>query len=85
MITAFQTGNLFPIGTSMATGQSDVVVYGSVHFKSTASAGPHGFPDGAYFENVNGELDGKGIPRFTQRQTDMKLAKLGLSSRSARR
>jgi len=53
------------IGTSQTTGRTDVVVYGSIHLKSSPHGGmkAHGWPDQNYFFNVGEELDSQNVPK----------------------
>lgn len=60
---AFARGLLFNVGTSLTTNQSNVVVWASVHHKTSKSGGPHGFPDPAFFVNCNEELSALGVPK----------------------
>ena len=65
---AFQRGLTFVVGTSMTTGQQNVVTWSSVHHKTNPSGGAraHGFPDPGYFANVNEELNNLGVPNDDQ-------------------
>ena len=65
IIAAFESGKMFPIGTSMTTGLTDTVTYGSIHLKSAKRGGQavHGWPDVAYFRIVNEEQDAGNVPR----------------------
>ena len=59
---AFSKGLTFTVGTSLSTGQGDVVTWASIHHKTSISGGAHGFPDPSYFYNCNDELDAVGVP-----------------------
>lgn len=61
---AFAHGLTFSIGTSQTSGAQNVVIWGSIHHKTSRSGGgaAHGFPDSNYFVNCNGELDALGVP-----------------------
>ena len=65
IVTAFLTGKMMFVGTSMTTGLSNVVTYGSIHLKSQIRGGSrvHGWPDASYFANVNEELDSSNVPK----------------------
>lgn len=65
---AFQRGLTFVVGTSMTTGQQNVVTWSSIHHKTNPSGGAraHGFPDPGYFANVNEELNNLGVPSDDQ-------------------
>jgi len=60
---AFSQGLTFVVGTSMTTGATDAVTWGTIHHKTSPSNGPHGFPDPNYFSNCNSELDNAGVPK----------------------
>ena len=62
---AFSSGKILVVGTSQTTGQSDLVVYGSIHLKSSQRGGvnAHGWPDPNYFHNVGEELDSQNVPK----------------------
>lgn len=60
---AFQHGLTFDVGTSLTTGKMNVVVWTSIHHKTSLSGGSHGWPDPAYFLNCNEELDALGVPQ----------------------
>jgi len=59
---AFSQGLTFVVGTSMTTGATDAVTWGTIHHKTSPTNGPHGFPDPNYFSNCNSELDNAGVP-----------------------
>ena len=59
---AFSKGLTFTVGTSLSTGQGNVVTWASVHHKTSISGGSHGYPDPSYFYNCNDELDSLGVP-----------------------
>lgn len=61
---AFMKGLTFVVGTSLTTGQRNVVTWASIHHKTNVSGGPrtHGFPDAGFFVNCNEELDGLSVP-----------------------
>ncbi|GKY93857.1 E3 ubiquitin-protein ligase dtx3l [Mayamaea pseudoterrestris] len=63
LVYAFEHGLTFTIGTSLSTGQLNVVTWASIHHKTSRSGGAHGFPDNSYFWNCNDELDALGVPR----------------------
>eukprot|EP00249_Psilotum_nudum_P022170 c28402_g1_i1 orf=50-1366(+) len=54
---------LFRVGTSVTTGQSDVVVWSGIHHKTRMTGGSsnHGYPDENYFERVKKELADVGV------------------------
>jgi deltex-like protein len=60
---AFAHGLTFTVGTSLTSGKSNVVVWTSIHHKTSASGQPYGFPDPGYFFNCNDELDAAGVPQ----------------------
>ena len=60
---AFKHGMMFDVGTSLTTGRKNVVVWNSIHHKTSISGGAHGWPDPAYFLNCNEELDALGVPQ----------------------
>ena len=59
---AFTRGLTFTVGTSLTSGATNVVVWGSIHHKTSSSGGVHGYPDVGYFFNCNAELDALGVP-----------------------
>jgi len=61
---AFMRGLTFVVGTSLTTGQQNVITWASIHHKTNRSGGvlAHGYPDANYFSNVNEELDSLGVP-----------------------
>eukprot|EP01015_Nassula_variabilis_P034627 TRINITY_DN8563_c0_g2_i2.p2 TRINITY_DN8563_c0_g2~~TRINITY_DN8563_c0_g2_i2.p2 ORF type:complete len:170 (-),score=24.07 TRINITY_DN8563_c0_g2_i2:139-648(-) len=61
--TAFERKLIFTVGTSVTTGQSNVVVWNGIHHKTNISGGPayFGYPDETYFNRVKQELAAKGI------------------------
>ena len=54
---AFRHGLTFAVGTSLTTGQSNMVCWQSIHHKTNLAGGAHGFPDDNYFRNCNEALD----------------------------
>jgi deltex-like protein len=59
---AWTHGLTFRVGTSLTTGQHNVVTWTSIHHKTSLAGGPYGFPDIGYFSNSNEELDSLGVP-----------------------
>ena len=62
LVYAFAHGLTFTVGTSLTTGQSNVITWASIHHKTSPRQGPHGFPDFGYFLNVHEDLDALGVP-----------------------
>ena len=60
---AFQCGLTFGVGSSLTSGQTNVIHWGSIHHKTSLSGGAHGFPDENYFRNCNEDLDALGVPK----------------------
>ena len=60
---AFRHGLTFDVGTSLTTGKHNVVIWSSIHHKTSLSGGAHGWPDPAFFLNCNEELDALGVPQ----------------------
>ena len=62
---AWMKGLCFTVGTSMATGRSNVITLNSVYHKTSRNAGAmyYGFPDPNYFPDCNVELDALGVPK----------------------
>lgn len=60
---AFERGQLFRIGTSVTTGQNNVVVWGGMHQKTAKHGGPaaHGWPDDTHLQRLQSEAACKGI------------------------
>jgi len=59
---AWMHGLTFQIGTSLTTGMGNVVIWSSIHHKTSLSGGVHGFPDPNYIINVNEALSALGVP-----------------------
>lgn len=59
---AFQHGLTFTVGTSMASGQANVITWSSIRHKTDRSGGRHGFPDENYFVDANADLDLLDVP-----------------------
>ncbi|KAG0585421.1 hypothetical protein M758_2G010100 [Ceratodon purpureus] len=61
--TAWDRRLLFSVGTSITTGQRDVVTWSGVHHKTNTWGGPtnFGYPDATYFARVKAELAEKGV------------------------
>ena len=51
------------VGTSLTTGQPNVIVWDGVHHKTNTSGGStnFGWPDATYFSRVKDELKAKGV------------------------
>ena len=60
---AFALGHLFMVGDSVTTGQSNVVVWGGIHQKTSLNGGKsaHGWPDDTYFRRLQAECFVKGV------------------------
>ena len=63
LVEAFQRKLTFKVGTSITTGQSNVVVWQGIHHKTSPSGGTSmfGYPDPTYFERVKDELAQRGL------------------------
>jgi len=63
---AFSHGLTFTVGQSLTSGENNVVVWASIHHKTSLTGGidDHGFPDPGYFFNCNEELDLLGVPKY---------------------
>ncbi|KAH8944747.1 hypothetical protein BDL97_12G000600 [Sphagnum fallax] len=61
--TAWERHLLFRVGTSVTTGQSDVVTWAGVHHKTSTWGGAtnFGYPDETYFTRVKVELENLGV------------------------
>jgi deltex-like protein len=59
---AWTHGLTFRVGTSLTTGQHNVVTWTSIHHKTCLNGGPYGFPDANYITNCNGSLDALFVP-----------------------
>jgi deltex-like protein len=60
---AWMHGLVFGIGTSLTTGQSNVVIWSSIHHKTSISgSNAHGFPDPQYMDRCNADLDALHVP-----------------------
>jgi deltex-like protein len=60
---AFLHGLTFNVGTSLSSGHSNVVTWGSIHHKTSPLGGAYSFPDLSFFVNCNEELDVCSVPR----------------------
>lgn len=60
---AFERGQLFHVGDSVTTGQTNVVVWAGIHQKTTTSGGAtqHGWPDDGCLGRLQSEVASKGI------------------------
>ena len=63
LIKSFQRKHTFTVGDSVTTGRKNVVVWNSIHHKTSPSGGTlsFGFPDPTYFNRVKLELADKGV------------------------
>jgi deltex len=59
---AFLHGLTFTVGTSLTSCRTNAITWASIHHKTRMDGGPHGYPDPAYFANVNEELDALHVP-----------------------
>ena len=60
---AFDRRLTFTIGTSLTTGMTNVVIWNSIHHKTSICGGTssYGYPDGTYFNRVMNELAANGV------------------------
>ncbi|MCO5576042.1 hypothetical protein L7F22_029849 [Adiantum nelumboides] len=60
---AFSRRLLFRVGTSVTTGQNNVVTWASIHHKTRMNGGSshHGYPDDTYFLRIKKELEEAGV------------------------
>lgn len=63
---AFAHGLTFMVGTSLTTGQANVVTWASLHHKTSSGPGPFGYPDDTYIGRSNDELSNAGVPNAAQ-------------------
>jgi deltex-like protein len=63
LMVAFSRRLTFTVGTSVTTGQTNLVVWNGVHHKTSLNGGTscYGFPDATYFSRVKEELAAKGV------------------------
>ena len=63
LIKCFWRQHTFTVGTSVTTGRSNVVVWNSIHHKTSPNGGvlSYGYPDPTYLNRVKLELADKGI------------------------
>lgn len=59
---AFSHGLIFIIGTSLTTGQRDVVTWSSIPHKTSLQGGQYGFPDSKYISKCHAALDSVNVP-----------------------
>lgn len=57
---AFDQKLIFTVGTSLTTGEDNVVRWNGIHHK-TSFSGSYGYPDPTYFSRVKDELKNKGL------------------------
>jgi deltex-like protein len=60
---AFSHGMTFTVGTSLTTAKANVIIWASIHHKTSNERGPYGFPDVGFFANCNEELDALNVPQ----------------------
>lgn len=60
---AWERRLLFRVGTSVTTGQNNVITWSGIHLKTQMSGGSsnHGYPDETYFSRVKKELEDAGV------------------------
>lgn len=63
LILAFERRLTFHVGTSVTTGQTNVVVWSGIHHKTNTHGGSShfGYPDTHYFNRVTLELADRGV------------------------
>ena len=63
LIKSFQRKITFTVGDSVTTGRKNVVVWNSIHHKTSTHGGTlsYGYPDPTYFNRVKMEVADKGI------------------------
>jgi deltex-like protein len=62
LVKAWRRRLTFTIGTSVTTGEANVVVWNEIHHKtSMTNEGGHGYPDPHYLDNVLAELASQGV------------------------
>ena len=63
LIKSFQRKLTFTVGDSVTTGRKNVVVWNSIHHKTSTHGGTlsYGYPDPTYFNRVKMELADKGV------------------------
>ena len=61
LIEAFKRKLTFNIGTSLSTGEKNVIIWAGIHHKSTTKRGEHGYPDPKYLDNLFQELKDRGV------------------------
>eukprot|EP00977_Amphora_coffeiformis_P005154 scaffold1102_cov147-Amphora_coffeaeformis.AAC.1 len=62
LVYAFLRGLIFQVGTSLTTGFSDQIIWGTMHQRTNTDTGTYGFPIPSYFVDCNQELDSYGVP-----------------------
>lgn len=61
LIEAFKRKLTFLVGTSLTTGEKNVITWAGIHHKTSSHGGPHGYPDPNYLDNLWTELAERGI------------------------
>jgi len=72
LMKAFKRKLTFTVGTSVTTGQQNVVVWTSIHHKTNLHGGAthYGYPDGTYLNRVKLELADKGVVLEDPKEAD---------------
>ena len=72
LVKAFERKLSFSVGTSVTTGQSNVVVWNGIHHKTNLEGGSScfGYPDTTYFNRVSLELADRGVVLESQEEID---------------
>jgi len=60
---AWSHGLIFTVGTSLTTGDSNVLTWSSIPHKSSLQGGQHGWPDHSYIVDCNNILDSLQVPQ----------------------
>ena len=51
----------FRVGTSLTTGDTNVITWNDIHHKTDPSYGPYGYPDATYLERVTADMHALGV------------------------
>jgi deltex-like protein len=60
--SAWTSGLIFTVGTSLSTGMRNVVTWSTIQHKTSLQSDPFGYPDPAYVPKCNASLDALQVP-----------------------
>ena len=51
----------FTVGTSLSSGERNVITWNDIHHKTSSHGGPYGYPDATYLERVTADMHALGV------------------------